>query len=97
MNTQQRFQLAMEQGRAAMEPHLDKMESANGMLAMLMISGIAQLVATGQESQAALAHSIKQASVLSGIPEEALEAHAHFATVMVDAYELDQQPNKNPR
>lgn len=91
-----RFQRAMQQYQAIMEPHLDKMETESGMLAMLMVSGIAQLVACGLESQAALAYTVKQASILSGIPEDALEAHARFSSEMVTCCEFDQQ-NKSPR
>lgn len=92
----QRFQRAAEQCRAAMEPHLEKMETDNGILAMLLVSGIAQLVALGHESPAALAYTVKQASILSGIPEAALDAQARFSSEMLTCFEFDQQ-NKSPR
>lgn len=89
-----RFQRAMQQQRSMMEQHLDKMESENGMLAMLMVSGIAQLVAHGQESQSALDATIKHASELSGIPQDALAAHARFTSEMVKCFTFDQQQEK---
>jgi len=92
-----RFQRAMLQYQAAMEPHQVKMESDSGQLALVLVSGIAQLIALGQESPAALDHTIKQASILSGIPEEALEAHARFSSEMVACYEYDQHQNKSSR
>lgn len=92
-----RFQRAMQQYRTITEPHIDKMESENGMLAMLMISGIAQLVAHGLEPPAALADIIARESIKSGISEAALEAHARFSSEMLACYEFDQQLNKSPR
>lgn len=92
-----RFQRAMQQYQATMGPHTDKMESENGMLSMLMVSGIAQLIAIGLESPAALADTIKQASKMSGIPEDALAAHARFSSEMITCFEFDHQPNKSPR
>lgn len=92
-----RFQRAMQQHRAMMEPHLDKMETENGMLSMLMVSGVAQLVAHEQESQSALDATIKHASELSGIPQDALTAHARFSSEMATCFEFDQRQNKSPR
>lgn len=92
-----RFQRAMQQYQAAMQRHGDLVDTDSGMLAMFMVSGIAQLVAQGLESQPALTHTIKQASILSGIPEDALAAHARFSSEMVKCYEFDQQLNKSPR
>ena len=89
-----RFQRAMLQYQAAMEPYQAKMESDSGQLALVLFSGIAQLVALEQESPAALADTIKQASILSGIPEDALEAHARFSSEMITCFEFDQQQNK---
>lgn len=89
MKPSAKFKRAMEHGRAAMEPYLDQMESESGMLAMLMV----QFAALGKESPAELAHTIEQASILSGIPEDALKAHAHFTTAMLEGYEADQQKN----
>lgn len=92
-----RFQRAMQQYRTIMEPHIDKMETESGMMSMVMVSGIAQLVAHGLESQPALALTIKQASKMSGIPEDALAAHARFSSEMLTCYEFDQQPNETQR
>lgn len=92
-----RFQRAMQQYQAVMVKHSDKMETENGMIAMVMVSGVAQLVAQGLESQPALTHTIKQASKMSGIPEDALAAHARFSSEMLTCYEFDQQLNKSPR
>jgi len=91
-----RFQRAAEKSCAAMVPFQDQIESENEMLSLLMVSGIAQLVATGQESQAALAHTIKQESIRSGISEDALAAHARFSSEMLTCFEFAQQ-NKSPR
>lgn len=91
-----RFQRAMLQYQAAMEPHQVKMESDSGQLALVLVSGIAQLIALGQESPAALDHTIKQASILSGIPEEALEAHARFSSELLTCFAFDQK-NKSSR
>lgn len=92
-----RFQRAMQQYQAIMETHTDKIETEKGMMSMVMVSGIAQLVARGLESQVALAHTIKQASKMSGIPEDALAAYAQFSSEMMTCYEFDQQLNKSPR
>lgn len=88
-----RFQRAAQQYRAAMEPHQTKMESENGMLSMLLV----QLAALEGSPPGALADTIKQASILSGIPEEAHEAQARFSSEMLTCFEFDQQQNKNPR
>lgn len=95
--SRKRFQRAAVTARAVMEPHLDKMETEAGQLALVLVSGIAHLVARGLESQVALAHTIKQASKMSGIPEDALAAHARFSSEMLTCYEFDQQPNETQR
>lgn len=92
-----RFQRAMQQYQAVMVKHSDLMETEAGQLALVLVSGIAALVQSGAESPAALAHTVKQASILSGISEDALVAHARFTSEMVTCYEFDQQPNKSPR
>ncbi len=92
-----RFQRAMQQYQAVMVKHSDLMETENGMLSMLMVSGIAQLVAHGLESPAALADTIKQESIRSGIPEDALAVHARFSSEMVKCFEFDKQISKSPR
>lgn len=92
--SRKRLQRAAEKARATAGPYLDRMESENGMLAMLMVSGIAQLAVRGLESQAALAATIKRESIKSGIPEDVLAAHARFSSEMVTCFEFDQQPNE---
>lgn len=88
----QRFQRAMQQYQSVMVKHSDLMGTENGMMSMLLV----QLAALGNAPPAALAHTIKQASILSGIPEEALEAHARFSSEMLTCFEFDQL-NKSPR
>lgn len=93
-----RFQRAMQQHRAAMmELHLDLMETESGVMAMVMVSGIAQLVAFGLESPAALADTIRLESIKSGIPVNALEAQARFSSELVTCFAFEQQQNKSPR
>ena len=87
-----RFQRAAQQYQCAMETHLALMESTNGQLGMVMV----QLAALGGSPPGELADTIKQASILSGIPEEALEAHARFTSEMITCFEFDQK-TKNPR
>ncbi len=79
------FQSAAHQCRTAMEPHLVKMETDEGKVGMVMISGIAMLVHTGVESQAALASTIKFAAEMTGIPTDALDAYARFTIAMMNA------------
>jgi len=92
-----RFQRVMQQCRAAMEPHQDKMETDVGKVGMVMVSGIALLVHAGIESPAALASTIKFAAEMSGIPEDALDAYAHFVTASKEGCEFARQQNKSPR
>lgn len=88
---------AMQQYQAAMMPHLDLMETEKGMMSMVMVSGIAHLVAHGLEPPAALTDIIARESIKSGISEAALEAHARFSSEMLVCYEFDQHLTKNPR
>lgn len=76
----------MKQARMAMEPHLDKLETEAGRISMVLISSLAAFVQFGVETPETLALVIKLASAKSGIPEEALEAHARLtALVLQDA------------
>jgi hypothetical protein len=93
----QRFQRTAQQCKSMMEPHLDKMESENGMLAMVMVSGFAACVHAGTEPPEALTITIKMAAQMSGIPEVALEAHARLSSEMLKCYEFDQRQNNSPR
>jgi hypothetical protein len=86
----QRLKNAMQQYQAIMEPHIDLMESTNGQLSMLMV----QLAALRNAPPAELAEIVRHGSIKSGIPEDALEAHARFFHEMVKCFEFDQHLSK---
>jgi hypothetical protein len=88
-----RFQRAARQYQATLEPHIDLIESTSGQLGMLMV----QLAALGNAPPAALTEIIRQESIKSGIPEEALAAQASFSREFLTCFEFDQQLNKSPR
>ena len=92
----EQLQSAAQQFRSAMEPYQHKMEADDGLLGMVMVSGIAMLVHSGIESPAALDSTIEMAAARSGIPKEAFEAYAHFTTAMIKAMEIRHQ-NNSPR
>lgn len=77
-----RFQRAMRGGEAAMAPYMDKLETGEGIQAMLMVAGIAKFVAIGIESPAFLENTIQQAAEISGIPPEVWGAYAQVVQAM---------------
>lgn len=89
-----RLHRAMHQAQTMMEPHLDKMETERGMWAMVMLAGAAILVSHGLGSQSALDTTIKQASKMTDIPEDALAAHVRFCSELVEYCKFDQQQNE---
>lgn len=93
---EEKFQLAAQQCRTAMEPHLDKMETDEGKFYLALISGVSITVLKGAESPAALARTIELAAAETCIPKVALEAHARFITAMINAMEIRHQ-NNSPR
>jgi hypothetical protein len=91
-----RFLRAMRRGEAAMAPYMDKMETVDGKRAMLMVAGIAQFVAMGIESPAFLKTSIQEASEISGIPPEALDAFAQAIMAMYEGAQASME-SASPR
>lgn len=93
---EEQFQSATLECRAAMEPHLDKMEANEGKFHLAHISTVSIAVLKGAVPPAELASVIELVSAKSGIPKEALEAYARFTTAMINATEIRHQ-NKSPR
>lgn len=93
---EEQFQSAARQYRTAMEPHLDKMETDEGKFYLVLISVIAIAVFKNAESPAMVAMAIEEATARTGIPKDALAAHAHFATEMIAVLEIRHQ-NRSPR
>ncbi len=86
----EQFRRAAIVAEAAMTPYLDKMETDDGLLGLLMISGIAACVQSGTATPADLANAISKASEISGIPVSALEAQAKFNIAMIAGFMLTQ-------
>jgi len=93
---EEKFQSAAQQFHSTMEPYLDKMETDEGKVSMVMISTIAIAVFKGAESPAALARTIELAAAKTSIPKVALEALSRFTTAMVNVLEIRHQ-NNSPR
>ncbi len=81
---------AADEAEAAMTPYLDKMETDEGQIGMVMISGVAACVQSGTATPADLAIAIKEASEISGIPVSVLEAQAKFNIAMIAGFMLTQ-------
>ena len=75
-------------GRAyeAMKPYLHN-EKCD--LAMVMVSGVAQLVAFGIENSKALDYAVLKASKFSGIPVDALQVHADSVVAKMESFKID--------
>jgi hypothetical protein len=73
----------MARAEAAMMPYIDRMQEGDGLRAMLIVTGMAQFVEQGLESEATLKDAIRRASDLSGIPVSALSAHVSALRLML--------------
>lgn len=74
----------MQRAKQKMAPHMARMETPEGLTACLLISGVAAAIVGGTENEAALATVAKQASEISGIPIDAMMAHAECAFAMMN-------------
>jgi hypothetical protein len=83
-----RFRRAALRLRKEMDPYADKAETSEGMMAMLLVAGIAQFVADGIESEEYLAKTIQLASEISKIPQSAFKAYAEFIMAMHTGHQM---------
>jgi K+-transporting ATPase c subunit len=88
---EEQFQSAARESRAAMEPHLDKMETDEGKFYLAHISTVSIAVCKGAESSATLDSAIEMAAAKTGIPKIALEAHARLSSAMINVMEIRHQ------
>ena len=72
----------MKRAESKMAPHMDKLQSPDGMMAGLLISGAAAIAAQSKGSKKPLKQAIKEASKMSGIPLGAMTAHAECSLAM---------------
>jgi hypothetical protein len=72
----------MKRAESKMAPHIDKFLSPDGMMAGLLISGAAAIAAQSKGSKKHLRRATKEASKISGIPLDALTAHAECSLAM---------------
>ena len=84
---------AMRRAEKKMAPHMDKYQSINGMMANLMVIGIAMSVADDKEPRASLNAAVKQASTASGIPLDVMRAQAdmHLLAARISKKSGDQK------
>ena len=81
----------MKRAKRNMEPHMERFESPSGQYACVLISGIATLVAVGQESKENLKAVTRLASEMSGIPLGAMTSHTDFIPEMAKSAIQAQQ------
>jgi hypothetical protein len=77
-----KLQRLMKRAESKMAPHMDIFQSPDGMMAGLLISGTAAIVAQGNGSKKDLRLAAKEASKMSGIPLGAMTAHAECSLAM---------------
>ena len=82
---------ALERSWLAMAPYAAVIETDAGQRGLCLVSGFAVLVHAGAESPAALADVIKLASTISGIPVDALDAHAQYTFAFLEGAAFHQQ------
>ncbi len=78
-----KLKCVMKRAKRKMEPHMEKFSSPTGQYACLLISGVAAVVAGGQESKEYLMSVTRLASEISGIPLGAMTAQTDFMLAMI--------------
>ena len=73
----------MKRAQREMAPHMEKFTSPSNEIAFVQLSGIAAIVAAGQESEEYLKAATKQVSESTGIPLSAVMAHAECNRAMM--------------
>ncbi len=84
------YRRAAIEAEAAMTPYLDQMESDDGMIGLVMVSGVAACIQSGTATPADLAVAISKAAEMSGIPVHVVKAQAKFYGAMFHAFQLTQ-------
>lgn len=78
------------EAEAAMTPYLEQMETADGQIGLVMVSGVAASVQSGAAKPADLEVAISKASEMSGIPVRVVKSQAKFYSAMFHAFQLTQ-------
>lgn len=82
---EEKFRRAAIEAEAAMTPYLDQMESIDGRIGLVMVSGTVACVQSGTGTQADLKNAVSMASAMSGIPVHVVEAQARLYSAMLHA------------
>lgn len=87
---EEKFRRAAIEAEAAMTPYLDQMESADGQIGLVMVSGVVACLHSGTATQADLKGAASMASAMSGIPVHVVEAQARLYSAMLHASTLTE-------